>query len=619
MAGEEHTGTGHRASEPAGDPEAWFPPWIGPLAIALASVLLTAWSWEKWADVHIDFGNELYVAWRLAEGDALYGDIAQRNGPFSHYLNAVWFELFGVSIRTLVFCNLAVLAAICAMSWRIFRRACGRFTATATTLVLLGVFAFSQYVGIGNYNYVTPYHHSQTHGLALSLAMLLAFGEALRRAPAGWCAVAGAALGCVFLTKAELFLPAAAAAAFGLALVVVTARERALPAAGVFAAMALLPTGAFFLYLGARMPAGLAWQGVLGNWMHLGSESFGDPFYARIAGFDDVRGNLLAMLGAFAGIAVFAAVSLGADRLLARSRAALPASAAAGAALFGVLVAWPTLVPWSELARALPLTAGLACSGLIAVCARQRGDREALARWGPLALYALLALALLAKLALRVRFGHYGFVLAMPATLLLVASLLHLLPARIAPGRGVLARALVTGALAAGVVFFLGRSSEFYRRKDFPVGEGADRILAPSPFTSPRPQLIALALERLETLVPAQGTLLVLPEGIGLNYWLRRRNPIRHNLFLPTEIRAFGEEAMLAELRAHPPDAVALVHRRSDEFGVGSFGVDPRNGRRLMAWVERGYRRVARLGAEPFGNQGFGVVLLRRAGPGGGS
>jgi hypothetical protein len=259
MAGEERTATGHRGSEPASEPEAWFPRWIGPLAIALASVLLTAWSWEKWADVHIDFGNELYVAWRLAEGDALYADIAQRNGPFSHYLNAVWFTFFGVSIRTLVFCNLAVLAAICAMSWRIFRRACGRFTATATTLVLLGVFAFSQYVGIGNYNFVTPYHHSQTHGLALSLAMLLAFGEALRRAPVGWCAVAGAALGCVFLTKAELFVPAAAAALLGLVLVTFTSRERALPAAGMFAAMAVLPIAAFFLYLGVRMPAGLAW------------------------------------------------------------------------------------------------------------------------------------------------------------------------------------------------------------------------------------------------------------------------------------------------------------------------------------------------------------------------
>ena len=52
---------------------------------------------------------------------------------------------------------------------------------------------------------------------------------------------------------------------------------------------------------------------------------------------------------------------------------------------------------------------------------------------------------------------------------------------------------------------------------------------------------------------------------------------------------------------------------------MGSFGVDPRNGRRLMAWVERGYRRVARLGAEPFEAGGFGVVLLRRAERGGGS
>ena len=69
----------------------------------------------------------------------------------------------------------------------------------------------------------------------------------------------------------------------GLALVTISARERAWPVAGVFAAMAALPIVAFFLYLGARMPAGLAWKGVLGNWVYLGSEPLGDPFYARIA------------------------------------------------------------------------------------------------------------------------------------------------------------------------------------------------------------------------------------------------------------------------------------------------------------------------------------------------
>jgi hypothetical protein len=73
--------------------------YIGPLLLAVVFVALAAWTWKRTADVLIDFGNELYVAWRLASGDALYRDIATRNGPLSHAINAAWFLLFGVSVR----------------------------------------------------------------------------------------------------------------------------------------------------------------------------------------------------------------------------------------------------------------------------------------------------------------------------------------------------------------------------------------------------------------------------------------------------------------------------------------------------------------------------------------
>jgi hypothetical protein len=97
-----------------------------------------------------------------------------------------------------------------------------------------------------------------------------------------------------------------------------------------------------------------------------------------------------------------------------------------------------------------------------------------------------------------------------------------------------------------------------------------------------------------------------------LNYWLRRENSTRFNLFLPTEIEAFGEAAMLADLTQHPPDYVVLAHRLSDEFGVGAFGVDPRNGRALQRFVDAHYRRVAGFGPEPFRDQGFGTRILAR-------
>src|SRR5262245_39984226 len=122
---------------------------VAPAALTLLFVSLATWSWRKWTDVHIDFGNELYVAWRLSEGDVLYRDLAQRNGPLSFYVNALLFRAFGVSLMTLVVANLVLLALLCAGVFRLLRLAAGHLAAAAAVAVLLTVFAFGQYGAIG--------------------------------------------------------------------------------------------------------------------------------------------------------------------------------------------------------------------------------------------------------------------------------------------------------------------------------------------------------------------------------------------------------------------------------------------------------------------------------------
>jgi hypothetical protein len=48
----------------------------------------------------------------LSAGKTLYTDVAYFKGPLSPYLNALWFRLFGVSVTTLIVCNLAILGVI---------------------------------------------------------------------------------------------------------------------------------------------------------------------------------------------------------------------------------------------------------------------------------------------------------------------------------------------------------------------------------------------------------------------------------------------------------------------------------------------------------------------------
>jgi uncharacterized membrane protein len=77
------------------------------------------WSWGTWPDPLIDFGRELYVPWQLTAGKVLYRDIAHLNGPLSPYLNALWFKLLGVSLRSLVVGNIAIWVLLVWMLYRI--------------------------------------------------------------------------------------------------------------------------------------------------------------------------------------------------------------------------------------------------------------------------------------------------------------------------------------------------------------------------------------------------------------------------------------------------------------------------------------------------------------------
>jgi hypothetical protein len=107
----------------------------------------------------VDFGRELYTPWQIASGRVLYRDIASLFGPFSQYVNALWFRLFGVSLTTLIIANITIFALFVYGLRHLVITSCDRFTASIACLVVLCLFGFSQYVDIGNYNFITPYSH----------------------------------------------------------------------------------------------------------------------------------------------------------------------------------------------------------------------------------------------------------------------------------------------------------------------------------------------------------------------------------------------------------------------------------------------------------------------------
>lgn len=594
--------------------------WIGPVLIGLSFLALVRWSWRKWPDVFIDYGMELYIPWQLSLGKVLYTDIAWKHGPLAQYFNALCFRVGGVSLTTLIVVNLILVAILTALVYRFFLRAGSPLMATTVALVFLVVFAFSQYMQMGSFNYVCPYLYEQVYGLFLSIVMLVALARYLRTPHPLWALIAGMSLGLVILTKAELLAAAVAAPVVGIGLAGMTPglipRRELLRLIGYFSAGILASFGGAVGFLALRMPVGQALAGALGNWMYLGGNNLlGDGFYKFVTGLDAPVAHTLRMLWLCFMFGSFLLVILGiqsATREIQNQRLLVCVGVGLGV-MFVALV--PNLVAWQEAGRILPVTTATIFLILLKVCWKHRAERTQLETWMPLTIWAAFSLVLLAKMIFHVRVYHYGFVLAMPATLLLVAVCVEWLPklARERVGNGDVVQAAVIGLLVAGCLAHLDWSNEFYQHKTYTVGSHGDTMVTFPPEIEPMGLVLNTTAKYLESAAPPNATVAVMPHGVTLNYLLRRPTSTPFVSYYLFDLKTYGgEAATLERVKQHPPDFIVFLHTGVPDFDVTYFGATPQFGQILSTWIQENYGEVKQFGARPFVDQNPGVVILKR-------
>ena len=583
---------------------------------AVTFVALAVWSWRKWPDPIVDFGRELYVPWQLTKGKVLYRDIASLFGPFSQYLNALWFNLFGVSLTTLIVCNLAILAATVAGIHYLFAVSCGPSVATVASMVVLLLFGFSQYEGLGNYNFVCPYAHEATHSIALAVGVMVCFYRGVRDAHVRWFALGGICFGLLLLTKAETSLAMAAAAAAGLGCAYALDRgdtRIALSGAAAFAGCALVPVFAFLVYFSRHMPVSDAAHGLAVAWTTiLTGQVARNVFYLRSMGLDDPIGNGARMLEMFLGFALIVAAVAAVDAAWPSNSSLSTMAVARRFARLAILIGSFVLLPWTEFPRALPLISLSAVIVFAAMFIAHRRDRAAATSLVPLVMWSTFSLVLLGKMMLNARIYQYGFYLAMPATVALAVMLVWLLPRWLehGGGRGEIFRAVASLTFASGIALYLGISFGIYRMKDLRIGSDGDAFMAFGPSQTWQGAAVVDALRALEA-IPRNRTVAVVPEGVTINYLSRRDNPTPYiNLMVP-EMLTFGEGVIQRAFEQAPPDYILLVHRDTAEYGMPYFGSDPRYGQEIMRWIGSHYTAVDVIGKTPLQQGGYGIAVLK--------
>jgi hypothetical protein len=517
----------------------------------LAGAIAFVQSYRGWLDPIIDSGRDLYIPEQLRLGAHLYRDILYYYPPLTPYLLAGVTAITGSSLGPYIAIGLVTALLTAIAIWLIVRPLAGELAAAAALLIF---FSFSM-AGVGGWgsNYFFPYAHAATLAMLFFLWAAVTI-VAARQRPALMLLLLLAAS----WTKIEYALFSAVVLLF----LAITRRVRWTWLAAYAASMAALAAIAIAIFGFDTLRANILPPSLLGG-------SSARAFYARVTGANAWQGNLVLAAEGAALVTLFAALLAVWER-----RPRLRVAIFIAIALTAFLLANDTFFrAWTLLQLALlPFAI--------------RRPRE------PLALLLLFSLCASSRIYLNITPAWYGFVFMTPVVVLMVYVFFEWLPQR-----GLFSRAT---AMAWTLPFVIVAASGLLAAR----AAYSDAV----PVTTKRgvyfdrlPQRAAamrLLLQHLDRVHAPE--LVVMPEGLTINYLANVRTPMRYQTFTPVEI-AGEEQAVIADLDAKQPRYVLIVPRDVREFGYRGFGLD--YGQPIVAWLRARYIVEARFGA---------MVLLRR-------
>ncbi len=549
--------------------------------LALAALTLYR-SWGLWPYILIDVGRDLTIPGQILEGRHPYLDVQYYYPPVAPYLLALLCAVFGQSLSSFALIGLLISLVTATALYLIVRSGGSVIGAGVATMLFLAINLTG--ASTGNANFVFPYAHAATIGIMF----VLLFTFSLHRYTFvsrhdGWFVatlLTGIAASLSKLEFAPLvvvtFLAAAVIHRFPL---------RRLMWAALFST-ALLAAMAISFH---TTEPGRHWLSDNILLSSLVSNKGARLFYAQVAGTAQAAENISRLFLSVALVAALVAMLALFDRP--RSSLTLWRSRA-----FKLLMLMGIGALSYFLADPLFFRGWIVIELLLVAWLGLRDRRH------PLLLVALPALMCAMRIALNLTPSWYGFFLIVPTYADVAWTLFIYLPER-----GLYSER--TSRLLIPMFLMMAIGAQMQQAQVWPRRA--------RPVTSPMGTVWETSIERSEVLQSAidhlrarrSQSLIVFPEGVGINYLSGVPNPTRYHTFIPPVSDDAGTEGeIIQNLEETRPQHVAVFYRDTQEFGYRGFGVDYNI--RLAGWIKQHYH-VEKQWLRP----SFYLVLMERNQP----
>ncbi|MDD3014787.1 MAG: hypothetical protein PHC34_13885 [Candidatus Gastranaerophilales bacterium] len=132
---------------------------------AISSVLF----WGHQGHPILDCGREAYIPAEILKGKVLYKDIFILYGPLAYQINALLYGIFGVNLNTLYGAGVANSLIILITFYLIARTVTDKFTSWTASFMVMAIFIFHYFIT----SYTFPYTYAVTIALSSFLLSLL--------------------------------------------------------------------------------------------------------------------------------------------------------------------------------------------------------------------------------------------------------------------------------------------------------------------------------------------------------------------------------------------------------------------------------------------------------------
>ncbi len=581
------------------------------LVLLVLFAVMSAVSWQMWANPVIDGGREMNAPLRLLQGEKIYSQVYYLYGPVAPFINASLYRLFGIHLNTLYAAGLISSLLLVLLIFHIARGFMDTFESLLAAAAVLLLCIFKQ-AG----NIVFPYSYAALYGTllgTLALASQLAF---LRSGRTMSLIAAGAFTGLAFCCKMEFGFAAIAS----LLMLVAGARpsQRARTAWAGLASAAVIPLFIYGLIL-AKIPSDSLIRDTFVFPGHLPSELV---YYNKVKlGLHHPGQTLRELISAVAllcgvsGLLSLIAVRMAGESIVSNSlsrhvRRFWWLTGTGFGLIAAHLIFFRSRWDLNPL-RALPVLFVV----MILCCIKKRreaGTTEEMSRG--LLLVSVYCLVVLARVIVRIPGGGgYGAGL-LPVPLMLFIYMatadfsLFAMPAEAARYR----RGAVRVLLSAGLLATLGVLVFRFEQNSY-------TWLCTRRGNLRQPPSISLAMNRalefLERNSRPGDYVLALPEGSSLNFLAGRPAPLRYEVITPGFLSEAEEQRSIQAMQEKNVQFVLLLNRPTSEFGPRVIGRD--YCRSLMGWIEAHYTPAAVFAenAAPevqIGDPGFFIKCYRR-------